>query len=484
MTVNTGINNALLKPSTYHVLTYLRAGRALTPLPQRCLLIGVRAVGVGTAVSGAIIPVDDPSQAETLFGQGTLMTLMIRKAMATSGQLGSGPAFFACPVDDVTTAQVELFTITGAATADSNIIIRIAGRFFTVGIANGTTAVNAGVALDTAIKAAYSDLPVTSSNAGGVVTLTHTVKGTTGNDTVFEVVSMPAGLVGGFTVSAAGVGAPNIQPGLDAMAGQDFDVVATPTHIAGDITKINTTLATRFSPSEKKPSWFFVGEPGTIATATALAANHEGIVVGSWNGSRSLPGEIAAAMAAGATSKSLPNANYDGMTLPLYPPTITNAYTNAQIETALNAGLTPLAAVIDPGSRAVVEGQGSIVRLITSRTTMNSQTFILLRDFGVSRTAWYMAKQYDIAYANKFGAGASNPNGVLLTADTMLQIKDMITNINKAAEDSNILYNVDSDLSRLIVEADATTSGRVNVDVQYTIVVGLHQVAFVHRAQI
>lgn len=480
MTIITGINNSLLKPQTFHTISYLKAGRSLVSLPQRGLLVGV---AKGTAVANTIVQIDDPTTTDTMFGIGTPLALMCRKAFATAAFLTQGPALFACPLAEGATAQTATLTLTGAATADGNATVRVAGRYITVGVTNGASITTIAAALNTEIQKIYQDIWYTSAPAVGVITLTATAKGTHANDTIFDVVTMPTGIAATWAQVVAGATAVDIQPALDAMAGQDYDGVAVMTHLAADVVKINTTLVTRFGAAEKKPSWFFIGEPGSIGTATGLAANHEGIVIGSWEQSRSLPCEIATALMMGALSKNRPNANYDGMILPLYPPPIAYDYTNAEIETALNAGLTPLSDVIDPTARTVIDGQGKVQRMVTTRTTSNSLPFVLLRDLGVSRTAWAMARQYDLRYAQQFGPDA-NPDGVLLDDDTSLLLKDMIIDINKAAEDLKWLRDVDDDITTLALEPDATTSGRINVDVPYTIVVGLHQVAFVHRAQI
>jgi phage tail sheath gpL-like len=483
MPVNTGINAALLRPQTFHVLTYLRAGRALVPLPQRLCLIGAQSAAA-TAIAQVVVECDDPTQTDALFGLGSTLALMCRKAFACAAMQGQGPQIFACPLAETTTKRAGTFTITGPATADDNLIFRIAGRWYTVGVANGTTATNIGVAVDNAIKANYQDSAYTSGNAAGVVTITAVEKGVLHNDTIVDVVHVPPGVTCVFAQTIAGAGVLDLQPALDAIAGQQFDGIAICNHASADITEINTHLATTWAASEKKPRWFFIGEPGTIGTAVALAANHEGIVIGSMEQSRSMPYEIATALAVGALSKSRPNANYDGMQLPLYPPPIAFDYMTSEVETALNAGLTAFKSVIDPVAQTVVDGVVSVTRLITTRTTINALPFILLRDFGVSRTAWAMAKQYDIAYVAKFGSTGANPDGVLLSEDTIQLIRDMVIGINKAAEDNTWLHNVDFDTQKLVVEADANAIGRINVDTSYTIVVGLHQVAFIHRAQL
>lgn len=484
MTINTGINPSLLKPQTFHILTYLSVGRSLVSLPQRLLLSAPQAAGA-TATVNVPIAIDDPNSTDALFGIGSPMALMARQAFATAAFLGQGPALFACPLaEGATTKEVRTLTFAGTATADGTVSVRIAGRYINVGIALGTTATNVGVAVDAAFKLQSQNLPWVSTNATGVVSLTATTKGTIQSDAIVDVVSLPLGITAVWAIGTAGAGAISIQPALDASAGQQYDGHAICTHNSADVALLNTSLVTRMSPAEKKPIWYFVGEPGSTAVAAALAANHEGIVVGHCEQSRSLPFEIAATMAVAALSKSRPNANYDGLVVPLYPPPANYAFTNSQIETDLNQGVTPLVPVLNPNTGNVVEGQLSIIRLITTRTTQAGQPFALLRDFGVSRTAWYMAKQYDIAYAAKFGGLASNPDGVLLDDDTVARVRDMIININKSAEDVSILRNVDADTARLLTERDSSVSGRLNVDNAYTIVVGLHQIAIVHRAQI
>lgn len=481
--INTGISSALLRPQTFHVITYLRGTRALEPLPQRLLIIGPKGNGIGTATSGVIVQVSDPGEVDGLFGMGSLLSLMVKKAFETIAALGQGPAVYACPLTDGGTAQVETLTFAGTATEDGDVVIRIAGRYIVLGVSNGTTAANAGPALDLKIDELKEVLPVTSAAAGAVVTTTHVSRGLDGNDTIFEVIKTPAGLTLTPAVSVAGATALSIVTALDAAAAQDFDAIAVSPHGAGVITDINATIATTWSPSEKKPRWFFVGEAGTIATATSLAsaANHEGVVVKSWEQSRSLPQEIATANAVLLCSKNRPNANYSGNVIPLYPPPIAFNYTNTEIETALNAGLSPMVAVVDNASQTVIEGKGKVVRLITTRTTKSSVPFTLVRDVGVSRTAWALTKQYDIAYQQW---AEQQPDGPLLDDDSMDQIRDTVIRINYAAQDSRWIKKFDTDKSKLVVEPDAQAIGRINVDNSYTIVVGIYQVAYVHRAQL
>lgn len=484
MTVNTGINSSLLKPQTFHVLTFLRGSRALEPIPQRICLIGPMG-DAGTATAGEVIELSDPTENGTLFVQGSVMHLMAAKAFETIAYLGQGPRVYACPLADTTTKRAMTITITGTATDDKDLIMKIAGRPVVVGVASGTVQNGIASALDSKIDELAEILPVTSAVAANVVTITDVTAGTLGADIMVDVVQKPTGVTVAVLETVAGAGALDISTALDAVAGQDFDALALATHHTATLTPVATHIASTWSASEKKPRWIVLGETGSIGTATTLAstANHEGVLVLNWEQSRSLPYEIAAAGAVLLCSKNRPNANYDGAKLPLYPPPIAYAYTNTEIESALNAGVTPLSPVVDPTAKTVVDGVGKVERLITTRTTRNSIPFSLLRDVGVSRTAWAMAKQYDIAFEQRFGSEAQ-PDGPLLTDETMEQIRDMVIGINYAAEESQWIRNVDDDKAKLVVERDSTAIGRVNLDVAYTIVVGLHQAAYVHRAQL
>jgi phage tail sheath gpL-like len=264
-----------------------------------------------------------------------------------------------------------------------------------------------------------------------------------------------------------------------------MDGIAVANHKAADITDIVADIASRWNYAEKRFRFYFMGEPGTIATASALAssANHQAVILASMEGCKSLPGEMATALLMATFSRERPNANYDGMQLPLYPPAAATLYTPTEIETALAAGLTPLGGVVDPFTRAVTNGVVRIVRMVTTKTTQNSQPFEVLKDLAVARTGVYLAAQLDAAFAARW-SGDANPDGTLLTDDVIAQIRDFIVAMLRELEGLNVLRNVDADIAQLVVERDLVAPGRVNVSITYTVVVGLHQIAFVHKVQL
>lgn len=486
MPVITGISPSLRRPQTFHTKQYLQGGRALTPLPQRALLIGT--MKGGTAVAGTIYAIDDAPQTDALFGVGSPLALMCRKAFECCAFFGQGPFLFAIGVAEpggVNTQRVQTLTFSGPATGSGQNVFRIAGRTFTVGVAKDESANSMAAAADAAIDAAKQNLPLTAAVAGAVVTTTHVAKGENGQDALIEVVSLAPGVGLVIAQTTAGSGVMDPTAALAAAAGPEYDAIALENHKAADIALALTHVTTAWGAAEKKWRWVVFGETGSIGTATTLAAaaNDRAILVLDCEQSPSLPCELAVAGAIAKLAKARPNANWDGMKLPIYPPPDAFDFTNSEVESALAAGITPLKAVVDPQTRVQQPGVVAIQKYVTTKTTEAGVPFEALRDLAVPRVGAYIARQIDTAFVQRFGA-AANPDGVLLTDDTIGQIRDMVANLLYAAQDARIITNVDTDLQSLVVEKDLASPGRVNVDVTYTVVLGLHQVAFVHRVVI
>lgn len=486
-TVITGIPTSLRRPQTFHRFIYSLSGRSLVPLPMRIVLAGIQSTAA-TATAGTIYEVFDVTQTDALFGIGSELSLMCRKAFETGKLLGVGPRIFAigitAPTGGSTAATQKTITVSGTATEAGNIILRVAGRTFTIGVANGDTAATAAAAIEKILDQFAEELPVTAGVSGAVVTTTHVAKGANGDDVAITVDAKPAGLTFVIATSVAGNGIVDIGTTLDALLPDEYDGIAIANHTAADITDINTHLASAWGVAEKKWRWIFVGEFGSIGTATSLAsaANHHGCIVANVEGSPSLAGEIATAVCFGAFSRDRPNANYNGLKLPLFPPASATAFTGSEVETAIAAGLTALTPVLT-SQRAIVPAVLKIERMITTKTTEGGNPFEPLRDLGVSRTGAFLARQVDIGYTSRFGADA-NPDGVLLTEDTEDQVEDMIKSILFAAEERSIIENVTKSLPELVVERDPDAIGRINTDIPYHVVVGLHQVANVHRVRV
>jgi hypothetical protein len=141
---------------------------------------------------GTIYPINDPQETDALFGVGSPLALMCRKASrrAASSARARSSSPSASPSPAAARAHADV-TVTGPATASGNVVIRIAGRTLTIGVASGDAQNTIAAAINAAIGAQKTLLPVTAGVAANVVTCTHVAKGVGGNDVVYEVVSTP-----------------------------------------------------------------------------------------------------------------------------------------------------------------------------------------------------------------------------------------------------------------------------------------------------
>jgi phage tail sheath gpL-like len=485
MPINTGIPSSL-QPKTLHRFMYLLGGRSLVPLPLRIALVGIMD-STGSGVAGTVYDITDVNDAEEYFGVGSELTLMVKKALETCQMLNRGPAISAVGIaDPAGTAATYTLTWAGTATEGGYAYFEIAGRKFAVNVASGDLAATVATNAEAIIDAAVHDLPCVAGVAGAIVTLTHNHTGENGNDVEVTAGRQPAGLTLTAAAAVVGVGVTDITASLNALAGIDVDGIAIANHKAADITDALAHIADMWDPAEKKWRWIFLGERGSVATATALAsaANQTAIVVGNCEDSPSLPGEIAACLCAAVFGRERPNAGYNKLRVPLYPPPMAQAFTTTEIETALLAGVTPLSPIADVSSKSLLEGVLKIERLVTTKTEEDSNPFTVLRDIGVSRTGAYLARQADANYSAKFGPNADDPDGVLNTDDTKDRIRDMLANLLYDAQDLKIVKNVEADLSLLQIEDDELDAGRLNIDLPYTVVGLVHQLAILHRVKL
>lgn len=487
--INTGVPNSLNRPQTFHTFSYLRAAGALVSVPLRIALIGAMRSTGASASAGTVYDISSMTAAETdaLFGQSGELALMARKAFECATLFQRGPRVFAVPIaESGGVANVQTITGTGSASSDGNIIITVAGRQFIIGVRSGDAQNTIATAISNKLKENQQNLPVIVSVATNVVTLTHATKGINGVDVIVTVNQQVAGNTQVVATGTAGTGATDHQPALDALAPLRYDGIVFANHASADITEIVADIAVRWGAASKAWGWYFVGERGSIATATALAAaaNHQAVVVSSFEGCLNTCAEIATATAMLVWSRERPNANYDGAVVPLFPPAVGTIYTGPEVETAILAGLTAYTAVID-SSGAVTANRAKCERLVTTRTTTSSLPDDRNRDIGVSRTGVALAIQIDIAAAQRFSA-ESNPDGVLQTEDVDGQIKDMVAAIMREMADDNQLVKslVEQDIAQTVVENDSVTLGRNNVALFYHVVLGLHQIAWQHNVLI
>lgn len=168
--------NAVKVPLFYAEMDNSQAGFFSNTL--KTLLIGQK-LTAGSAAFNAPQIVASTSQAIALFGRGSMLARMYD----TYRQSDPTGEVWCMAVADAGAgvAATGTITVTGPATAAGTIQLYIAGQKVSVAVANGDAATVIATSINTAINAAL-DLPVTSTVATNVVTLTCRWKGLTGND--------------------------------------------------------------------------------------------------------------------------------------------------------------------------------------------------------------------------------------------------------------------------------------------------------------
>jgi phage tail sheath gpL-like len=286
--------------------------------------------------------------------------------------------------------------------------------------------------------------------------------------------------------SVAGTGATDHQAALDALSPRRYDGIVFANHASADITEIVADIAIRWAVSSKNWSLYFVGEMGTISTATSLASagNDKALQIISVEGCRNTAGEMAVTHAMMVFSLERINASYDGKRVPLYPPPDATIYTPAEVETALAAGLTPFTAVFD-STGAVTQNLMRCERAVTSHTTSSSVPDDKVRDIGIPRTMYSVAIQVDIAAEERFGVD-SNPDGVRQSTDTDKAVKKMWAGIARSLANGQVFDpdQVEADIAATVVEHDLVTAGRTNVAMFYHYLGSQHQISWQHNVTV
>jgi phage tail sheath gpL-like len=480
--INTTVPEDFVPPQTFHVFNFLRAGNALRSVPLTVALICTKS-NAGTAVVGQVYDVNDSATMDLLAGANSEGSMMCRQAMFCTRLFQRGPkivaTFLAEPGAGV--ANVQTITPTGTATSDGTQVIKIAGRTFNVFVASGTAAAANATAIFNTIKTKAETLPVVVTLVGNAVTLTHPHKGVNGKDVLVSLDQQVAGITLAAATTTVGTGAVDITPALLTLSPTRYDGIVTANHTTTDVTAFLADATERWAAQSKTWGFYFMFELGTIGTATTLgaAANTERILVGSWEGCTSAPGEGATTMAVLAFSRARPNSSYDDAVVPLYPPAKGLWYTAAERNTAIKAGLTPFVGVVD-SSGAVTDGRGKCVQLVTTRTTIGGFPDDRLRDLAVPRTGVEIATQLDAAVGE---LRENNPDGISQSTAVKQYRRLAAAIIRAEASAKPPVLNpdfVEADVQAIIMEGDLNVINRVNGRVPYHPDIPNHQAAWYH----
>ncbi len=456
------------RPGTFHFFDDTSGARSLIPIDKTIALVAVK-TAAGTATSNVPILASNEAEAETYAGKGSMLSLMARKAFATMRKLNFAAKVYLVPLDaPAGVANVRTFTFTGTATANGDIVLRIAGRTIRVPVKSGDVQNTVAASAKAAIDPFNSDLPGTATVATNVVTFTWNTTGVNGNDMLVEVVSTVAGVTVAAAQTVAGSGAATIATALDALASRDYLIIALSNHTSTDVTALGTHLDAMWAAAKKRYRHAIMGETSTLATATTLAAaaNRKDILVAGMEASPSLPGEIAASVGVMLISHDRPSHNYDGTELPLYAPSDTYVFDDAEIESALSGGVVPLS-VTDSGAVRVE-------RAVTTKTTVGGIRFENLLDYSNSATSAFYARQIDARFTRAI-------QGQSVDADFLKDLRDIGYDVLKQGEAIGDLHHVDEHAGEIVVESHPTIPSRILAEIPESVMPNAHQIDVTHR---
>lgn len=475
MTIQSTTSAALRRPGVFNEFKFRSSGQQLVPLPQRVVIVAEASLAA-TATPEVPIQIFDEDDGDTKLGKGSFAALMARVALAQAKLISakgfSSPEIWACPTIAPAggLATVNTITVTGPATESGNLVLRVAGRQIVVGVTSADAQNTIAAAIEAKLDELANTLPVTASVATNVVTCTNVTKGVNGNDVVFEVISKPAGVGIAFAQTVAGTGTAPITNPLAALFDIRYHAICLNNHVTGDAAVLLVHVADAWGNAQKNYRFAFLGERGSLSTAQTLEASYNDYRVAIINceGTPSLPGELAIAAAVATFGRDKPNANLDGERLALVPPSATLAFTNAEVESALSGGVTPLT----PDGAFV-----KIERLVTTQITLNSAAFEPLRDLQYPRTAGYVAEQVAIGFLTGFVQEVMDDDP---DNDIRARVRDMVIEKHRAMQKDRILRDVDDFLDQIQVELASSPAGRLLVANPFRVAGPLHQGVFVN----
>lgn len=470
-------------------------------------------VTAGTAALNVPVQVYSVADARAKFGAGSELAIMAAAVFAQYPQAN----LWAVPTAEGSTASTGVITFTGTGPWTEAMTLRVVvnGRTCDVSVATGdsltTIATNAATQINR-----QTDWPVTAQYSAGVLTLTAKHAGKRGTLITFRcfligsstsakaTAGALAATLNGLTATLSGGAAvggcyrltggsteESLTTPLAAVASLRFHRYILAQYLSSAISAAVSQINTMAGVNTGLRQQVVAGSVDTAANAVTLASgqNAPRLQLAWLYNSDLSPGEIAAQVAAGRVAgdgtvggllpgeSSDPAANLDGLRLATIPmPDATADYpTSTQIETALNNGVTPLAAY-------GTSGASQVVRSVTTRCqdASGNPNFAVLDTSNVT-VPDYVADDLATSYPTDFAgfkvmadpSDGSQPK--IPNVTTPNQIRAWIMKHLKTAEQSGIVMNVDAHAGDLAVALDGSTPGRVLADIPTAVMPGLHQ---------
>jgi len=459
------IPSSIRKPGKYFEFNTKLAVRTLPNNKQRMLIVGQR-IAAGTIAQKIPTLIFSDKEAETYFGAGSMLHLMVRAAIKANAYLD----LTAIALDDAGAgvAATGAVTFTGPATSAGALTLYIGNQKVVIAITATDTATVIAAALVAQI-AKQPDLPITATSALGVATLTAKNKGLCGNDIGlgYELTG-GAGATVAIVAMAAGATSPTLQDALTVVFPEQYHIVVTPYNNQADLVTLRDHLDSVSGPMEQRGAIAVYGMNGALATATTLSGqvNH-GRILSAYlrytaaTKRKSMPYEIAAAMAGLLAYEEDPARPLNTLELKgIAVADIADRLSRTEQETLLYNGVTPLE--IGPGEKV------QIVRAISTyiKDAQGIEDISLL-DITTIRTLDYVRKACRERISLRFPREK-------LSSKTPPKVKSELLDVLLKMEDLEIVEEVAANKDGLIVERDEQDPNRLNAKIPADVVNGLH----------
>lgn len=297
------IPNAVRVPFSFVEFSNTEAGGGSVAQPYKLLLIGQK-LTAGTQAANSLVRVSSPKQAATLFGAGSMLAAMFRKAYAAN----NFSEIWCIPlVDDAAGVTAKaVMTVTGPATADGTLAIYIGGELINVPVVQGDAATAIATKIAAAINGraeSYLSAVVDGTDAFKV-NLEAKHKGLAANggpiSLNYNSEVTPAGVTVTTTALAGGTTNPDVQDAIDAMGDEQFRTIAIPYTDSGNLALMKTEMARRWGPLLTNDGHLFSASTLGSAALTSLgdAHNHPHLSIVEVSGSPTPSWEVAAVVGA------------------------------------------------------------------------------------------------------------------------------------------------------------------------------------------
>ena len=347
-------------PGIYIEIDPSKAAGGGAVMERRLLLVGQRlAAGTVAALSAVRLGSQAGDQAAQAFGEGSMLHGMAAAARKANDYVD----IWAIALDDdvAGVAATGTVTLSGVPTATGTLALYIGGTQVRIAVVAAEAVATLATRLADAINANTS-LPVIASAALGVVTLTSRWKGETGNDLDVRLnyygEQTPVGLAVAIVAMAGGSANPDVQPVLDAIAGQQYYSIVCPYLDGANLTALEAEMASRFGPMDVLTGHVFNAMVGNHAELTTWGDGRNSPHV-STLGLYDVPTAPWVVASVWATVAEFSGANdparpFRSLVLPsVLPPPEASRFTRAERNLALYDGISTF--TVDQGGQVLIE---------------------------------------------------------------------------------------------------------------------------------